>query len=181
MPTRLRPLPERIGLLTRSAAAAAILLGAALVAGCATYTEDLQRGIDYYKNNEHERSLALFRVLESDVDSLQPKDRVRYYFYRGMTDYRLITDKYDVSADARHWLGLAKAAEEEFPESLNEKEAAYLKEALDELNRKAYGGDADADTDEEAPKAKKSKASKSDDADEDEDEKPKKKKKKADD
>ncbi len=107
--------------------------------GCATYSDDLRRGVEYYNNHEHERTLAVFRALEADVDSLKPDDRVRYYYYRGMTDYRLITEKYDVSADARHWLGLAKAGETETPSSLTEKELSMLNESLERLNRKIYG------------------------------------------
>ncbi|MCC6646131.1 MAG: hypothetical protein IT374_11235 [Polyangiaceae bacterium] len=158
-----------------------VVLALAPVAGCATYQDDLTRGIKYYEGNEHERSLAVLRSLEPDIDSLRPDDRVRYYYFRGMTDYRLANDTFKVRPDARHWLGLAAAGEKETPAALTEDQKSRLTEALDDLNHDIYGG---ADTD-DAPKkdavdgdkkAKKRKA----DADADADE-PKKKKKKADD
>lgn len=143
--------------------------------GCATYQDDLARGIKYYEGNEHERSLAVLRSLEPDIDSLRPEDRVRYYYFRGMTDYRLANDTFKVRPDARHWLGLAAAGEKETPAALNEEQKSRLGEALDDLNRDIYGG---ADTD-DAPKRKDDadggkKKKKGDDADTDA---PKKKKK----
>lgn len=109
-----------------------------LASACATYQTELNQGIKYYESNEHEKSLAIFRVLEPDIDSLKPDERVRYYYFRGMTDYRLNNDKYDVSADARHWLGLAAAAEAETPSSLTNKQLSLMCESLGELNRRSY-------------------------------------------
>lgn len=155
------------------------VLALAPLSGCATYQDDLSRGIKYYEGNEHERSLAVLRSLEPDIDSLRPEDRVRYYYFRGMTDYRLANDTFKVRPDARHWLGLAAAGEKETPAALNEEQKSRLGEALDDLNRDIYGG---SDTD-DAPKkkddgdgAKKKKKGGDDDADA-----PKKKKKDADD
>lgn len=166
-----------------------VVLALAPVFGCATYQDDLARGIKYYEGNEHERSLAVLRSLEPDIDSLRPEDRVRYYYFRGMTDYRLANDTFKVRPDARHWLGLAAAGEKDTPAALNEEQKTRLAEALDDLNRDIYGG---ADTD-DAPKkkddgdAKKKKkgdddgdAPKKKKKDADSDEEPKKKKKKSD-
>jgi|GEM_PF-1410056 len=122
----------RVGLLLAS------LTLTALSSACATYQTELNQGVKYYESNDHEKSLAIFRVLEPDIDSLKADDRVRYYYFRGMTDYRLNSDKYDVSADARHWLALAAAAEAETPSSLNNKQISLLCEALGELNRRSY-------------------------------------------
>ena len=173
---------------------ALVALAAPLVAlGCTTYQDDLSRGQKYYEGNEHERALAVLRMLEHDLDSLKPEDRVKYFYYRGMTDYRLASDTYKVRPDARHWLGLAQAGEEETPSALSDEQTARVKEALDDLARDVYGGadnddaatkkddkkkDAAApkkksDDDEAAPKKKK-KADDADDADT-----PKKKKKKS--
>src|SRR5438309_1559502 len=83
----------------------ALLLGCALLlASCVTYTEELNRGQRYFQANEYERALAVWRVLESDIDSLSPVDRTRYAYLRGMTDYRM-----SLRADARHWLALARS------------------------------------------------------------------------
>lgn len=117
---------------------AAILLGS-LASACATYQTELQQGIKYYdENTEYEKSLAIFRVLEPDIDSLSPDNRVRYYYYRGMTDYRLNSDKYDVAPDARHWLALAAVGESNTPSSLNGKQIGLMCDALGELNKRAY-------------------------------------------
>ena len=149
---------------------------------CATYQDDLQRGIKYYDGNEHERALAVLRSLEPDMDSLKPEDRVRYYYYRGMTDYRLANDTFKVRPDARHWLGLAHAGEKDTPAALTEEQKSRLQEALDDLNRDVYGG---ADTDDAPKKDEGDKAKKKKGDDEkpskkkgDDDEKPAKKKNK---
>jgi hypothetical protein len=171
-------MPSPLGPWIRRALCAATV--ALLANGCATYSDDLQRGVKYYDANEHERSLAIFRSLEPDMDSLRPEDRVRYYYYRGMTGYRLASDTYKVRPDARHWLGLARAAEGELPAALSEEQKARLTEALDDLNRDVFGGaDSMADL---APKDKE-KEGKKDKAKTDDSaaEKPKKKKKAADD
>ena len=156
--------------------------------GCTTYQDDLSRGQKYYEGNEHERALGVLRALEHDLDSLRPEDRVKYFYYRGMTDYRLASETYKVRPDARHWLGLAQAGEEETPSSLSDEQKARVKEALDDLARDVYGG---ADNDDTAKKDDKKKDAattkkKSDDDDgakkkkkaDDDDDAPKKKKKK---
>jgi hypothetical protein len=105
------------------------------VVGCSTYREDLNRGQRFYEENEYERSLAIFRVLEPDMDSLDLNDQARYAYLRGMADYRLT-----FRADARHWLAVAKAIEQEHPGGLGPQWKQRLEEALNELNRDVYGG-----------------------------------------
>jgi hypothetical protein len=105
------------------------------VVGCSTYREDLNRGQRFYEENEYERSLAIFRVLEPDMDSLDLNDQARYAYLRGMADYRL-----GFRADARHWLAVAKAVEQEHPGGLGPQWKQRLEEALNELNRDVYGG-----------------------------------------
>lgn len=143
---------------TRAWAVAAVL--ALSVAGCATYRSDLARGVKHYEANDHDAALAVFRSLEPDIDSLSDQDRTRYYYYRGMTDFRLSTPDYDARRDARYWLGLSSANEEEHPGGLVDDQKERLKEALDDLNRDVYGtaGGAVAD----AKDAKKSDAKKDD-------------------
>lgn len=103
--------------------------------GCATYREDLNRGQRFYEENEYEHSLAIFRVLESDMDSLELEDQARYAYLRGMADYRL-----SFRQDARHWLAVAKAIEQEHPGGLNPQWKQRLEETLNELNQEVYGG-----------------------------------------
>jgi hypothetical protein len=112
-----------------------ILLCAA-VGACATYREDLNRGQRLYEENQYEHALALWRNLEPDTDSLSFNDQARYAYLRGMTDYRL-----GFRADARHWLAVARATEQEHPGGLNPEWKERLGKSLDELNRDVYGGE----------------------------------------
>ena len=105
------------------------------VGGCATYREDLNRGQRLYEENEYEHALAIWRILEADMDSLELTDQARYAYLRGMTDYRL-----GFRPDARHWLAIAKAVEQEHPGGLSPQWKQRLEEALADLNRDVYGG-----------------------------------------
>jgi hypothetical protein len=113
---------------------AAIALALALT-GCATYREDLYRGQRLYEENQYERALALWRVLESDTDSLTFNEQSRYAYLRGMTDYRL-----GFRADSRHWLAIAKAIEQEHNGGLSPEWKQRLDESLEDLNKDVYGG-----------------------------------------
>lgn len=127
---------------------ALVASGAAM--GCATYTQDLDRARRHYQSNQYENALALFRVLERDMDSLSPTERVQYAYLRGMTDYRLASTAAEGSGvknpkksfrqHARHWLGLSAAMEKDVPGALNEDEKERLTKALDDLNHEVYGG-----------------------------------------
>jgi hypothetical protein len=112
------------------ALALALSLGA-----CATYREDLNRGQRLYEENEYEHALAIWRMLEADMDSLELTDQARYAYLRGMTGYRL-----GFRPDARHWLAIAKAIEQEHPGGLSPQWKQRLEEALADLNRDVYGG-----------------------------------------
>jgi hypothetical protein len=113
-----------------------ILLGCALlVSSCVTYAEELNRGQRYFQANEYERALAVWRVLETDIDSLSPMDRTRYAYLRGMTDYRM-----SLRADARHWLALARAYEQATPGGIEESWRDRMKEALKDLDNDVRGG-----------------------------------------
>ncbi len=116
----------------RHATAFALLLACA---GCATYREDLSRGQRLYEENQYERALALWRVLEADTDSLSFNEQARYAYLRGMTDYRL-----GFRADSRHWLAIAKAIEQEHSGGISPEWKQRLDESLDDLNKDVYGG-----------------------------------------
>jgi hypothetical protein len=113
-------------------AALALLL---VCAGCATYREDLYRGQRLYEQNQYEKALAIWRMLEPDTDSLHVSDQTRYAYLRGMTDYRL-----GFRADSRYWLGLAKASEAQHPGGLSAEWHQRLDESLEDLNKDIYGG-----------------------------------------
>ncbi len=110
------------------------------VASCATYRDDLLRGERYYKASEHEQALATWRILEADLDSLEPRDQARYAYLRGMTDYRL-----EYRADARHWLGIARELEQLYPGGLAGEDKQRIEEALNDLNDDYYKGKARAE------------------------------------
>jgi hypothetical protein len=113
-----------------------VIVLATLCAGaCATYQEDLNRAQRLYHENEYERALAIFRVLDEDSDSLSRNDQARYAYLRGMTDYRL-----GFRPDARHWLAIAKATEQEHPGGLSPDWKQRMEEALTDLNRDVFGG-----------------------------------------
>jgi hypothetical protein len=105
------------------------------VGACATYREDLNRGQRLYEENEYEHALSIFRVLETDMDSLDENDQARYAYLRGMTDFRL-----GFRPDARHWLAVAKAIEQEHPGGLSPQWKQRLDESMNELNQEVYGG-----------------------------------------
>jgi hypothetical protein len=102
---------------------------------CATYREDLNRGQRLYEENEYEHALAIWRMLEADMDSLDLTDQARYAYLRGMTGYRL-----GFRPDARHWLAIARAIEQVHPGGLSPQWKQRLDEALADLNRDVYGG-----------------------------------------
>jgi hypothetical protein len=129
---------------------AASLAASSALAGCATYTQDLERAQRHYDANEFEKSLALCRALEDDIDSFSAADNAKYAYLRGMTDYRLasVTAQGTNVADprrsfrdnARHWLGVSQAIDKKTPGGLTAEQKQRLGEALDDLNKDVFGG-----------------------------------------
>ena len=124
----MRPLARYVAVFT--ALALALLLS-----GCSTYRDHLNRGQRLYDENEYEHALALWRSLEPDMDSLSFNDQARYAYLRGMTDFRL-----GFRPDARHWLAVAKAIEQDHPGGLSAEWKARTEESLNDLNKEVYGG-----------------------------------------
>lgn len=90
----------------------------------------LQRAQGYYERNDYDRALAIFRNLDQEREQLDQASQTRYFYLRGMTDYRL-----GYQADARHWLSLAKASRAQNKKALEEEERKRLTSALDDLNQ----------------------------------------------
>jgi hypothetical protein len=105
-----------------------------LALSCTTYRDNLSRGERLYQENKFEDALALWRLMERDVDALSRGDQARYAYLRGMTDYRL-----GFRSDARHWLAIAKAVHEQEVGGLDATAHGTTKATLDELNREVYG------------------------------------------
>jgi hypothetical protein len=109
--------------------------------GCTTYREDLNRGQRLYEENQYEHALAIWRMLDTDIDSLGENDQARYAYLRGMTDYRL-----GYRPDARHWLGVAKAIDKEHPGGLRQEWRDRLDKSLADLNTDVFGAAERSDT-----------------------------------
>ncbi|CAN5513997.1 hypothetical protein BH09MYX1_BH09MYX1_53970 [soil metagenome] len=115
-----------------------VLLASLAATSCATYSDELGRGQAAFEKNESERALATFRALEPDQHHLSTTDEARYAYLRGMTDYRI-----GYRADARHWLGIAKAIEAQQPKSLPSDWKSRLNDALTELNDEVFAAGRD--------------------------------------
>jgi len=156
-------------------------LAALASSACATYHDDLVRGERAYEASEDERALAIFRALEIDLNRLPDAERAHYAYLRGMTDYRI-----GYKAEARHWLSVAAALEQQTPGSLPADWTKRMGESLKEMNEEVYtagieslsnaaagkgkaadddssGGDGDSHADPEPPKKSKPKPAKTDD------------------
>jgi hypothetical protein len=131
-------------------ACVAIAAATALPA-CTTYRDDLARSERAFEENQHERALAILRMLEPDLHHLDEPQRARYAYLRGMTDYRV-----GYKADARHWLAVAKAMDEKTPGSLPQDWRTRLDQSLTELDQVVYQDGIEALTNAKprAPKAK---------------------------
>jgi hypothetical protein len=116
--------------------ASAFVLSLSVFAGCATYEQELGRAEEHFTHDEHEQALAGLRALELDWTGLETRDRARYCYLRGMTDYRI-----GFKADARHWLAIAAQIDIETPGSLVPSERSLVNEKLDELNTVIWSGD----------------------------------------
>jgi hypothetical protein len=95
---------------------------------CAGESDALRRGQRYYEDNQYERALALWRDLDRRDVQLSPEERVRFAYFRGMTDYRL-----GFREDARHWLSIAKAESTRYPGGLDPRWLERLDGALADL------------------------------------------------
>lgn len=101
--------------------------------GCATYHDDLVRAEHAFETNQHEQALAIFRTLELDTGHFDTAEKARYFYLRGMTDFRI-----GYKADARHWLLLANAVETQTPGTLPDDWKQRMTEAVATLDSAVY-------------------------------------------
>jgi hypothetical protein len=111
----------------------ALALTSFAAAGCSTYRDDLARSQHAFEENQHETALAVLRMLEPDTSHLDPNERARYAYLRGMTDFRI-----GYKADARHWLAVAKAMDEKVPGMIPAEWRARLDQSLGELDAQVW-------------------------------------------
>ncbi len=110
-----------------------------LALGCSTYRDDLNRGQRLYLDAQYDHALAIWRVLETDFDSLTYSEQARYAYLRGMTAFRL-----GYRADARHWLAVSHAIDDQHRGGLSSEASGQLQTTLDELNAEVWGTSAAA-------------------------------------
>lgn len=88
----------------RSAVSISLLLGMLSSLGaCAAVSDDMRRAEQSYELARYEDTLIWLRDLEDDAPSMGLAMRARYYYVRGMTEYRL-----GHRGDALHYLAVAR-------------------------------------------------------------------------
>lgn len=117
----------------RSALLVGFVVSGGVLGGCTTYRDELVRAQNAYEANEHETALALERAIEPDAPYLSRSEQPRYYYLRGMTDFRI-----GYRAEARHWLAVARAMENDNPGSLPPDWKNRAEETLHTLNTEVY-------------------------------------------
>lgn len=103
------------------------------LSGCTTYRDELVRAQNAYEANEHEKALALERAIEPNAPYLNASERTRYFYLRGMTDFRI-----GYRGEARHYLAIARAMEVENPGALPADWKNRMNETLSTLNTEVY-------------------------------------------
>ncbi|MFK7989226.1 MAG: hypothetical protein AB8I08_24620 [Sandaracinaceae bacterium] len=78
-------------------------LSVPLFGGCAALRDDMQRAEQSYDAARYEDALIWFRDLETDAPSMDDRMRARYFYLRGMTEYRL-----GHRLQALHYLAVAR-------------------------------------------------------------------------
>lgn len=81
----------------------AALLGFVAIGGCAAVRDDMQRAAASYEAARYEDTLVWLRDLEDDAPSMDVELRARYFYLRGMTEYRM-----GHRSDALHYLAVAR-------------------------------------------------------------------------
>jgi hypothetical protein len=129
--------------LARAGAVALVVLeagGAASVTACGTYSNSLARSEHAFEDGDLERALATLRALEVDLDHLSAPERAQYAYLRGTIDFRM-----GYRADARHWLAIGAALEQQTPGSLPAAWMDRLRAALHDLDEEVFTAVAGAD------------------------------------
>ena len=93
----------------------------------------MERAQGYYEQNQYDRALAIFRRLDANREQLDEASRLRYFYLRGMIDYRL-----GYRTEARYWLGLATSTQTRIGIELELDEKERLASALGNLNQSVY-------------------------------------------
>lgn len=73
------------------------------IAGCAALSDDMRRAEASYEQARYEDTLVWLTDLEHDAPAMDPEMRARYFYLRGMTEYRL-----GHRGDALYYLAVAR-------------------------------------------------------------------------
>ncbi|MCA9528821.1 MAG: hypothetical protein KC543_01650 [Myxococcales bacterium] len=103
--TRLTAVPPLAGRLGGRLALVAVL-ALCTAPGCATVGSDIAHARRAYEQARYENALVWLEPLDRDVGAMRPDDRARYFYLRGMSEYRLGRPR-----DAAHYLALAREAD----------------------------------------------------------------------
>ncbi|MBX3269354.1 MAG: hypothetical protein KF729_03785 [Sandaracinaceae bacterium] len=87
----------------RSTGIATLTLFSLACVGCAAVADDLRRAEQSYEAARYENARVWLRDLEGDAPGMDVEMRARYFYLRGMTEYRL-----GHRADALHYLAVAR-------------------------------------------------------------------------
>lgn len=104
------------------------LLTGAFAAGCAAVAQDMQRAEASYEEARYEDALVWLADLEDDAPSMDAPMRARYFYLRGMTEYRL-----GHRADALHYLAVAREVAGERGDGLRPEWQQIMARTLTEL------------------------------------------------
>lgn len=99
-----------------------------LSTGCGAALRDLDRAESDYDDARYEAALEWLEDLEPRATSFDEENRVRYFYLRGMTEYRL-SHRYS----ALHYLALAREMAGETNEGLTDNQPEILSRTLAEL------------------------------------------------
>ncbi len=98
---------------------------AAIAGGCASVGNDLERGRQHYASSQYAAALRVFLEIQQEIPALPASRQALYYYYRGMTHYRL-----GQRSDARYYLGQAHELVSMNPRIIGEDHRRTIEETL---------------------------------------------------
>jgi hypothetical protein len=99
-----------------------------VLTGCGAALSDLGRAEHDYEDARYEAALEWLEDLENHATAFDEPNRVRYFYLRGMTEYRL-----DHRPQALHYLALASEMAGEDHVGLDEEQSELVARTLTEL------------------------------------------------
>lgn len=100
----------------------------ASVAGCAAVSDDMRRAEQAYETARYEDTLIWLRDLEDDAPGMDLEMRARYFYLRGMAEYRV-----GHRADALHYLAVAREIASDGGADLRPEWVQIMNRTLEEL------------------------------------------------